>query len=178
MNQMSGAFEQVVPHCWKCVESKFNFNIDSTIPLLSKCSMALKPFEHSIWRVFNIRPFDFSWTNVGNLLKPFKRVFWHFLELRKDGLHPLMVEPNVGGVSTGRLFKIDEGKNFKLVQTFIHSTLLQRFFCSWKCWNALKPFRHYVNPNICPTTVQRLLKALVKSWSLLKKGVSSYINFI
>ena len=82
-NQMSGAFEQLVQHCWKykqcwkLVEANLNcfklsFNIDSTFPLLSQMLSGVE----AVWTLrstFAQHPFNVCWTNVGQILKPFKR---------------------------------------------------------------------------------------------------------
>ena len=81
-------FEQVVQHCWKrkkflkacqrCAEShlnwfKLSFNIDSHFLCSWKCWMALKPFDHTVHPTFVQHPFNVCWTDVGQMLKPFKR---------------------------------------------------------------------------------------------------------
>ena len=37
--------------------------------------MALKPFQHSVHPTFSQHPFNFCWTNVGQILNPFKWAF-------------------------------------------------------------------------------------------------------
>ena len=87
LNQMSGAFELVVQHCWKCknrwklVESNLNwfklsFNIHTTFPLLS---IMLNGVESRLNTPCNIcptfaqHPFNFCRTNVDQMLKLFKQ---------------------------------------------------------------------------------------------------------
>ena len=72
-----------VRKCWKLVESVLNqiqigLNFHSTLLqhfLCSwKCWMTLKPSEHTVHPTFAQHLFNFCWTNVGQMLKPFKQV--------------------------------------------------------------------------------------------------------
>ena len=74
LNQMSGAFEQVVQHCWKRVESNLNwfkllFNFDRTFSLFLK-------MLNGVETVWTLRSSNIRSTFVDQMLgKSFKRVF-------------------------------------------------------------------------------------------------------
>ena len=74
LNQMSGAFEQVVQHCWKRVESNLNwfkllFNFERTFSLFLK-------MLNGVETVWTLRSSNIRSTFVDQMLgKSFKRVF-------------------------------------------------------------------------------------------------------
>ena len=93
LNQMFGAFDQVVQHCWKrkkcwkLVESSLNrfkisFNIDSTFPMFSKMLNGLfKWFQHlhNIRSTFVERMFVKCWNRLNAPLESFLKSTLSFL---------------------------------------------------------------------------------------------------